>query len=508
MTPGGRPLKLVSAETARALDSRASASWGLDPFALVEAAGRNCAEVFTLRAPGLFTGRPRITAAAGSGNNGADAMVMLRALILRDRVFPAASAVVINRLPGEDERNPRSEALRSLRAVGVPVFVWNGNPSVFETADIIIDGIAGTGLRGPLGGAALEMAEALNGTGSPFIVSIDVPSGNFDLWEPPMPMVKADMTLAVEPGKEALYAPGARVYGGLIAEVGGIFPPALVDSFGGSELITWETARNRLPPVEPAAYKYSRGVTEIRAGSMGASGAARIAARGAQAAGAGLVRLVVDEALYPIIAPSAGGVMVVPAEQGDAQDRFIPDAVLLGPGWGRGPERLPVLLDALAREKQGLPLVLDADAIFLAKDYRFHGNTILTPHGGEFAAYTGMPKEAALNHPLPVLTGIAREKRATILFKSHVLIIAAEDGRAGFVDGMAPVLGAGGTGDLLAGICAALAARTRKAGAYDGYTCAAAAAALLIKSAESADTFIDPLELGDKAAGLAGAAWL
>jgi NAD(P)H-hydrate repair Nnr-like enzyme with NAD(P)H-hydrate dehydratase domain len=124
------------------------------------------------------------------------------------------------------------------------------------------------------------------------------------------------------------------------------------------------------------------------------------------------------------------------------------------------------------------------------------------------AAYAGLPREEILARPGPVLLELARKKRAVILFKSHVLIIAAGDGRLGFIDGMVPVLGTGGTGDLLAGISAALAARMRRTGGFDGYACAAAAAALLIKSARPAGTFIDPLELGDAVASLAGAAWL
>ncbi|MDR2111461.1 MAG: hypothetical protein LBP32_09170, partial [Spirochaetaceae bacterium] len=288
--------------------------------------------------------------------------------------------------------------------------------------------------------------------------------------------------------------------------VGEIFPPTLIGRYAEAELIRWEGVRGRIASVGPGAYKYTRGTVEIRAGSPGAAGAARIAARGAQAAGAGLIRLLVDESIYPILAASSGGIMTAPAGSA-GEDRFPPDAALLGPGWGKTPDRSRVLEAALAREAEGTPLVLDADAIGLAASRVFHGRAILTPHAGEFAALTGIPGGEALAHPGLILKA-ARERRAVILFKSHVLIIACEDGRLGYLDGMAPVLAAGGSGDLLAGFCAALAARTARAGVYDPYTCAAAAAALLIKSAEKADKFIDPLELADMGAALAGAAWL
>jgi NAD(P)H-hydrate epimerase len=117
-----------------------------------------------------------------------------------------------------------------------------------------------------------------------------------------------------------------------------------------------------------------------------------------------------------------------------------------------------------------------------------------------------------LNNPFPILTKFARERGATILLKGHVLYIAAPDGRLGVLDGMAPVLSAGGTGDLLAGFCVALAARMAKSPqGFDAYTCACAAAALLLETGTSPEftrRFIDPLELADRAAALAGAAWL
>jgi NAD(P)H-hydrate epimerase len=208
--------------------------------------------------------------------------------------------------------------------------------------------------------------------------------------------------------------------------------------------------------------------------------------------------------------------MVIPAGKADAEDeksgRFRPDAVLLGPGWGKTPDRIVMLKEALTYEKKGIPLILDADAIALAGETVFHGRTVLTPHPGELASCTGIEKEKLLFHPAPVLLKLAREKKAVILFKGHVMTIASFDGRLGVVDGMAPALASGGSGDLLAGFCAAIGARMMQDGqGFDGYTCAVAAAALLIasvKSEELAGRFLDPLEVADKAARLAGEAWL
>jgi NAD(P)H-hydrate epimerase len=162
-------------------------------------------------------------------------MVMLRALILGGLLPPSASALIVNRLSPDGERGPRSQALKALKAMGVPVFVWDDGAGALASADIIIDGIAGTGLRGALSGAALEMVRAVNGLkerdrGKPLVVAVDVPSGISDSWEPGMPVLRADISLGIEPLKAALYVPALRPWAGTIVPVGELFPPALIDS--------------------------------------------------------------------------------------------------------------------------------------------------------------------------------------------------------------------------------------------------------------------------------------
>ena len=534
---------LVSAETSLALDAEAQAEWGFNTFALVEAAGRNCAQVFVDSFPDFFQAdyssrgrggsiRPRVTVAAGSGNNGADAMVMLRYWILAGLVQASSSALVVNRMPRSGETGPRAELIKSLKKMKVPVLVWDGDEGegagrasddILAQSDIIVDGISGTGLKGPLRGTSLEMVRAINSykfPRQPFVVSIDLPSGNSDHWKQGMPMIKADLTLAIEPRKYCLYTPAARTYAGVILPVDGIFPSGIFASYEGAEFLEWESVREKISKIRPDVYKNERGTVEIRAGSPGTTGAALIAARGAQAAGAGLVRLVADDEIYPVLASRFGGIMVIPAGKQAAEAEGAvsamrgssPDAILLGPGWGVKPERIPVLERALALEKQGIPLILDADAIALGRDKVFSGNVILTPHPGEFSKYSGIDKEELLCRPAPILLEFARKRKAVILFKGHVMTIAAPDGRLGVVDGMVPGLAAGGSGDLLAGFCAAIAARMVKGcGSFDGYSCAAAAATLLIASGRSDKLntrFTDPLELASKAADLAGEAWL
>jgi NAD(P)H-hydrate epimerase len=336
-----------------------------------------------------------------------------------------------------------------------------------------------------------------------------------------MAIVKAGAVLALEPQKYCLYNPRARPYAGRILPVGTVFPSSLVQVHAEAELLEWDRVGAVFPPVPQDVYKNERGLVEIRAGAVGTTGAAALAARGAVAAGAGLVRLVVDRAIYPILASSPSGVMVlpddgvVPASLGEAQG-LGPyrkgDALLLGPGWGADENRRPVLEAAFSEEARGVPLVLDAGAIALAKGRVFHGKGILTPHPGEFASFTGSNIEDILSNPVPLLVRTALEIQAIIMLKGHVITIVATDGRWGLVDGMCPVLASGGSGDLLAGFCAALAARMiRQGGKFDAYACVAAASSLLIAAARSFDEtprFTDPMEIAGRAADLAGAMWL
>ncbi|MDR2783306.1 MAG: bifunctional ADP-dependent NAD(P)H-hydrate dehydratase/NAD(P)H-hydrate epimerase [Treponema sp.] len=519
--------KLVSAKAAAQLDKEASTSWGLNAFALIEAVGRTAASRLVHAFPTLFQRKPKIIVFAGSGNNGADAMAMVRSLILRGKADDAL--LILKKTPDVScPQTPHSQAFISLVKMNVPFLVWNAAlPSSqyrekLETFDIILDGVTGSGLEGAIKNQAAEMVSVINEVKHARKISIDMPSGNFDGWNNSMPIVRADATLAIEPLKLCLYTPAARPFAGTIISVDGIFPQALMDAYAEAELLDWETENRNIPMIQPDAYKYSRGVVEIHAGSIGATGAARIAARGAEASGAGLIRLLVDEDIYPIVASSSGGVMVAP-DIPSVETRFPPDALLVGPGWGRDSMRLPALQKAI---EQDIPLVLDADAICLAKDVaaQFNGKTILTPHVGEFSAFSGASKEEILANPIPILKKTAHEKKAVVLFKSHVMFIAAEDGRIGVVDGMTPVLGSGGSGDLLAGLCAGIAGRVWRtklmehmkknfgaidnAASFDAYTCACTAATLLIAAGKNVRGFVDAFVLADNASQLAADAWL
>jgi NAD(P)H-hydrate epimerase len=123
----------------------------------------------------------------------------------------------------------------------------------------------------------------------------------------------------------------------------------------------------------------------------------------------------------------------------------------------------------------------------------------------------GLETPEVLSNSAELAIRAAEEKNAVIVLKGHVIIIAAPDGRMGVIDGMVPALAAGGSGDLLAGITAALAARMVRQGCFSGFSCAAAAVSLFMAAGKAlcqTPRFIDPSEIADLVADIAGAAWL
>ena len=522
---------LVSCETSRNIDALARNEWSFNLYTLIEAAGLRCVKAIDGALTSNVTHNKKITVMAGPGNNGADALCILKNWLLDEDAIACDARVILSRAP--EESSPLDLLRKALEKMRTPVFTWEkwrelpGSLSEIHNSDIIVDGIAGTGARGALRGVLREMVETLNAqTNSeyfpnenfsndnqkPLVFCVDLPSGMNDEWEPGMPVVRADYTLSIEPQKLCLYNPALRPFAGTILPVKGVFPAELMEAHKEGSLLDWSYIKKSIPPVPAGVHKYQRGCVEIHAGSVGATGAAYIASRGAQVAGAGLVRLVVDEEIYPVLASQAAGIMVTTVKNAAGNpERFKPDVMLIGPGWGRDAKRAAQLEKALALEESGVPLVLDADGIALAKNAVFHGNAIITPHIGEFSSCTGIPVDDIYKSLYKALLKFAADKNATVILKSNVMIIASPGGRICVQDGMSPNLASAGSGDLLAGFCSAIAARMKKENRLDLYACAAAAASLFIEAGKSPQLkhrFSDPVEIAGRAAEIAGEAWL
>jgi hydroxyethylthiazole kinase-like uncharacterized protein yjeF len=226
-------------------------------------------------------------------------------------------------------------------------------------------------------------------------------------------------------------------------------------------------------------HKYSRGHAVVVSGGIASTGAARLAARGALRAGAGLVTIASPRAALVVNAAANLAIMVRPVDGAADLAEFLADrrrnVVVLGPGGGVGPQMRELVLAALAGDAA---VVLDADALvsFAGEPQplteavkRRSGPTLMTPHDGEFARLFGVLSGDARSK-LERAGRAAAESGAVVLLKGPDTVVAAPDGRATIADNAPAWLATAGSGDVLAGLAAGLLAQ-----GMPGFEAAAAA---------------------------------
>ncbi len=473
---------LIACSEAARLDQATAVRAALPSLLLMEDASIELWRALKPLAHARGAGRTGLLLAlCGPGNNGGDALALLRHARFSGLTHIAA---ILSRRNGGELPSLYAASLKSL---GLPVLDWNDDRQscelLLEEASLIIDGLAGSGVDGPLRENLRSLVDAAHATGLP-IASIDLPSGLSDSYEDSFPLVNATWTFSIEPRKSCLYFPSAREHCGEIIPIEGIFP---VDAIFDAQacLLDAEDLGILAPSPPLSAYKGERGRVAVFAGSVGTSGAAVLASRSCLAAGAGISALFASPELYPIMAPMLEAVMVKPEPEDGAFEAEPWDALLIGPGWGKGPSRLKSLAALLGT---GLPAVLDADAIGLYRTlvdsgFSASGPIILTPHPGEFAALTGTRSRISLANPATILPNVAQALKAVIVFKAQVTWIAAPGGELAVWEGRESGLGTAGSGDVLAGLIAGLLARAssaakmagRKATMADSFSAARAA---------------------------------
>ncbi len=420
---------------------------GVPGLTLMEAAGAAVVAAIRKRWP-----RGPVTVLCGPGNNGGDGFVIAR--LLEAAGWPVRLALLgaVDGLPGDAADN----AAR-----------WSGaieplTPAVLDGAALVVDALFGAGLSRPLEGPALAVVERLGGAGGPPSVAVDMPSGvegdsGAILGAAPY----CDLTVTFfrrKPGH--LLLPGRLHCGAIeIADIG-IPAAALADiapRFAVNLPPLW-LGSMRWPRLDD--HKYRRGHAVVRGGAE-MTGAARLAARGAMRAGAGLVTVACPEAAFPIYAAALTGIMVRAMPGRDDFAALIDDrrvtAILAGPGNGID---LATRADVGRALATGKPCVLDADALSVFEDAPrelfdgIRGPVVLTPHDGEYArlfSHRGDRLGRAL--------AAAAESGAIVVLKGADTVVAAPDGRAAIADNAPAALATAGAGDVLAGFIVGLLAQ-------------------------------------------------
>jgi len=427
-------IPLLDVAEMRRMEADAILEWGVPSMVLQEHAA--------LGALALIPRGEPLHVLAGPGNNGGDALALARLARLRGEEVEVWTL----------EAEPAWKGDAALQAAlwegmgGRYSFTHQPSEVVGRFRGWVVDGLFGLGVRLPLAGMAESWVSALHearrgtqGERAFQVLALDLPSGlSPDSSDVAGPVLPADLTACFGHLKICHGLRPARELCGAIS----VIPIPLRGEPRSRICLLQEPEKPFAGPWD--SHKRDFGHVAIRAGSIGMSGAAVMAALGALRMGAGLVTVLALPALRAEIAAQVPEAMVLPWEG------CIPpgiDVLMVGPG---GVEEIP--------EWAG-PLVLDASALRPGEGARWmqRPETVITPHPGEFARLFGMKKPLGLrtSERLEAVM-MAAQGPGLLLLKGAQSLLAGGDSEQIWVNTTGHRgLSTGGTGDFLAGMVAA-----------------------------------------------------
>src|SRR6516162_6295698 len=446
---------LTSAEMERA--DRLTIAAGTPGFALILSAGQAVAAA----ALHLVEDGP-ILVVAGPGNNGGDGFVAAAELVAQGREVSVSLMGERDALTGDS-----ASAAKGWKHPLLPF-----TPQAIGKPALIIDALFGAGLNRTIAGEAHDMIAAINANGAP-VIAVDLPSGVNGTSAAVMGVaVRATETVTFFRKKPAhLLMPGRLRCGRVrVADIG-IDARVLEEIRPQAFENTPQLWRKSFPIPPTDGHKYARGHALVVSGGMASTGAARLAARGALRAGAGLATLASPRDALAVNAAALTAVMVraidtaIEFAEAFSDRRF--NACVIGPGAGIGKRTIDFVHTALSAQRH---LVLDADALTsfadgpdrLFESIRTSQNheVVLTPHEGEFARlFSDLSNKTPGRSKLELVRAAAERSGAVVVLKGPDTTVAAPDGRATIAANAPPWLATAGAGDVLAGIIAGLLAQ-------------------------------------------------
>jgi len=431
--------------------------------ARTRAVGGSCVRCADERALGGVS----VAVVCGPGNNGGDGSVVARHLLARGADVEIFLAQDESRIAG-DART----ALAAFRAVGGRVHASGAleqNERPLAAFGLVVDAVLGTGTSRAPTGDVLAAIEAINACGRP-VVALDVPSGLDATTGAQLgACVRAEHTVTFGFLKTGLLTTSGYSAGGRVTSSHLGVPARLPDGVTPSAFLLEESdVRAQLAPRDPSLHKVQAGRVVVVGGSAGMTGAPNLSGRAALRAGAGLVTVL----LPPDVSWGQHGELPAlmtkqsPEPLGTEALSLLAsaDVLIVGPGLGRSDaarERVQAVL-ALGR-----PTVLDADGLRAVEGnlgaLAAHPALVLTPHSGEAAGLLGITAAEVEQDRFSAVRRLAAATGAIALLKGPRTLIAEPNGRVLVSAFGTPALATAGSGDVLAGIVAGLAASGRTA---------------------------------------------
>jgi ADP-dependent NAD(P)H-hydrate dehydratase / NAD(P)H-hydrate epimerase len=482
---------LATADIMRGLDRRAIDTVGVPGLVLMENAGRAFVDELET-ATGPVGGRHAVIV-CGKGNNGGDGFVIARHLANRG----GEVTVLLLSAPGAVRGDAKTNldallGMSRLRSSRVRIGGWTGKvrTPLPGSPGIVVDAIFGTGFSGNIAGKEREAVAWINAAGESgaFVASVDIPSGvDASTGSVGNAAVKANLTVTMGLAKIGHYVGRGCDASGRVRVVDISIPASLFAAAPREAVyrILAEDVLHVLPSRPRNAHKYSAGKVLVVAGSRSFTGAPVMTAGAALRAGAGAVVLAAPASVQKVLARKLTEVILASLEEtasGSIAMAALPqvqsrgawaDALAIGPGLSRDEETME-FVRALIRSVDK-PLVIDADALFALQGQTsiLKGRSspvILTPHTGEFASLAGGDAREADALRVSAARAAARRFASVVVLKGAPTVTAVPGGTVYVNSTGNPGMATIGSGDVLTGIIAGLAAQGMKPGqsAYAG----------------------------------------
>ena len=463
-------------------DTNTMEVFGIPSLVLIERAA--LAAVEEMEQDGLRE-NSRILIACGTGNNGADGLVMARLLHLKGHVVQILT--VGNRSKATPENKKELEIAEKY---GVPVLTAEDFLRKFQQGDdadvaaacaagsydMVADAVFGVGLSCRIEGVYGQLLECLN-TLQGKKLAVDIPSGiDADDGSVLGVAFRADLTVTFSYEKVGMRLfPGQSYCGKIVCRSVGIDDRSfLADSERGHEpamaAFTSEDLA-MIPERRPHTNKGSYGKVLVIAGSVNMAGAAIFSARAAYLSGCGLVRVLTPEENRTIIQSTLPEAVLTTYNIKKPETEVViaamqwADVIVCGPGLGTG-DAAQRLVQAVLKNA-AVPVIMDADALNVIAEEtdilrKPHTDLIVTPHLGEMARLQGVTVSYIQDHLVESAEEFARTYNLICVLKDARTITAIPYERT-YVNlsgnnGMAT----GGSGDVLTGVIAGLIAQGAK----------------------------------------------
>jgi NAD(P)H-hydrate epimerase len=443
------PSDIYSVESVRNIDKAAIEGAGIGGYTLMTRAGQAAIEAARQR----FPDSKRWQVICGSGNNGGDGYVVARLAAEQGIAVSVLAMADPDALSGD-----AATAYMDFAALGGAVAGYDG--TLDEQADLIVDGLLGSGLERDVDGKYADVVDAVNAHPAS-VLALDMPSGlHGDSGAVLGTAITADLTITFVGLKSGLFLGYGPERAGEIRFAGLDIPPEC-RSGQAAILRRMDSAlvRKALKPRKRDAHKGKFGHVLIVGGGPGMPGAVRLCGEAALRTGAGLVSIATHRQHSAQI--SAGRPELMCRGIDDAADLAAmlkrATVVALGPGLGTD-EWSRAMFDAVLDTE--LPLVVDADGLNLVagSDLR-RDDWILTPHPGEAARLADLTVAEVQADRRAALAMMRERYGGTLVLKGSGTLVSSQKGQPWLCSAGNPGMASAGMGDALTGIIAGLRAQ-------------------------------------------------